>query len=711
MEKILLVIIILIIIFLLSFIIVYILINKRKFVNLLEEYDEYFKIMKSTNQIKENEIRKEFANERNVIDALYIKLENKGQELNEIIDNSLLNIEDFFNDKLKEYNELKIDKNLILNDYELSEKLDTLNNKIENINIMINSNFMRLNLIDNEFKAIKEFYNKVLNEGFLKKINNEFKLNENKFLELSKLEEEQINVNRILCSFKTTIDSYKKILEVHSKEILEIKSIIDEIELNKNVFSENEMKEKNVSHDDTFEKIVELFNPNNENKDILPKCEKVENTLVNVGIKSDVQYSDLNEEKREIIKQIESTNNNYFITGKAGTGKSFLLNYFKNNTKKKAIYLAPTGIAAININGVTIHSAFGYQNIVGTASKIRISTNQEELFKTVSTIVIDEISMVRCDCLERIDYILKKINKNNTPFGGKQMIIIGDIFQLPPIAKKEEIDYLNNTYGGIFFFNSNSFKDGDFHCVELQEVFRQRDQKFINLLNDVRYGNITPEIITVLNSRYKKEIKNDIIQIVPKKNTADAINKFKLSKIENQEFVYYAKYDKDNKSINENDYPFAFELHLKVGATVLMIHNDPQKRWVNGTFGKVSFLSENIIKVIIDEIEYQVNPIPIGKKRCIYNRDINQIEYTIENIVIQYPMLIGYAITIHKSQGSTYTQMACDLNECFVHGQAYVALSRCTNFTNLYLTSLIEDNPFLINYELIEFYNKTFKKV
>ena len=676
------------------------------------------------------------------------KFENLKSEVKEILNEISLNIEKLNIENLNtEINALKneqvILRNMMENNssnlnemysskkYDLEELVNELNDKISNINVMINSNHLRINICEKELNSLKEFNKKNLNSS---EHNCVSLLNDSDYYQICsnvilKVKEEFNAVNEC-------VKNMEKILQFHDYKISNIQKIVSELpqlfselqsikrsinidhnQTNLNVVEKpSDLDLTNLNQDNTgdcdeyFKEIENFFKPIEPNSLIL-KGEKVVKPSHYIVGNDIISYADLNEEKQKLFKMMETTNKNFFITGKAGTGKSYLLKFFRNNTKKKAIYLAPTGIAAININGVTIHSAFGFNNINGSAYELKISSSQEEIFKNVNTIVIDEISMVRVDVLERIDYILKKINKNNIPFGGKQMIIIGDIFQLPPVAKKEEMDYLNNTYNGIYFFNSNAYKEADFHGVELKEVFRQRDIDFLNLLNDVRNGNITQELIDKLNTRYNKNICDDVIQIVSKKNIATAINKYKLSQNKGEEFVYYAKYDRENKLIDENDYPFVFELHLKVGAIVLMVDNDPQKRWVNGTFAKVSYLSEKIIKVIINGIEYEVNPIICSKKTCYYNREINQVEYARKDMVVQYPLVLGYAITIHKSQGSTFAKMACDLNECFVHGQAYVALSRCTNFENLYLLNEIKDNPFLINYEIIEFYNKTFNKI
>lgn len=628
----------------------YLIFHYIKVKRILLENNENLKISNSANKIKDLELHKQIEKFRATLFSIEEKIflnENK-------IEDKILQFTDTINT--------------------INEKINNLVILLENITLNDDSNEM-ISQLQNNINSLLDEYNQTKNEI--------------------------VKIKDLLTHYNL---EKQKILNNNTQENLDNNQELAIETLDNSIIDDNEISEN-------FQQIEDFFRPNdnNINGTIIIKGKEVIREP-NFHSNQKILFSHLNKEKQELFNRIEKSNDNFFISGKAGTGKSFLLKYFKTNTKKLALYVAPTGIAAININGVTIHSAFGYKNIVQSVSEIRISKEQESLFKRIDTLVIDEISMVRVDTLERIDYILKKINKNNIPFGGKQIILFGDIFQIPPIAKRDEIAYLNNTYGGIYFFNSNAYKNGDFYCIELKEVFRQKDTEYLELLDNVRYGKVTQELIDLLNTRYRHKFSTDIIQLVAKKSVAQSINKFKLSEIETKEYIYKAVYDEKNSTIQENDYPFDFELSLKVGAIVLMVTNDIQKRWVNGTFGKITYLSEDEVKVSIDGIEFNVNPVPIGKRTCVYNRDTNTLEYQTTNIVTQYPLILGYAITIHKSQGSTYSQMACDLNDCFVHGQAYVALSRCTDFKKLFLTSRLESNPFLIDNVLVEFYKNNFEK-
>ena len=423
-----------------------------------------------------------------------------------------------------------------------------------------------------------------------------------------------------------------------------------------------------------------------------------------------ITFDKLNKEKRDLFNLMEYTNNNLFITGKGGTGKSYLLKYFKTHTNKKVLYCAPTGIAASNINGVTIHSTFGWKNL-REGGDITLSSNQIELFKNIDTLVIDEISMVRVDIFNRIDLILRIANCNSFPFGGKQIIITGDIFQLPPIVKKEEAEYFTYRYGGIYFFDSPAYKNGNFIYRELKEIFRQNDKTFIEILNDIRVGKVTENHLRKLNERYTPSIPSGLTQLVSLKAEVDRINNEELNKLDGKVYEYKAIIVKGEDRLKEKDFICDFNLRLKVGAQVMMISNDQlQRRWVNGNLGIITGLSENMIKVSIKGIEYIISPVDFNINKCTYNKYIDKLEYEIEASVFQYPVTLAYAITIHKSQGMTYQQIACNLDSCFATGQAYVALSRCVSFDSLYLTNKIDPWSIKIDMSVINFYNKLIQK-
>ena len=437
----------------------------------------------------------------------------------------------------------------------------------------------------------------------------------------------------------------------------------------------------------------------------------IENQEENLDLKvqSSLNLCKLSKEQQEIFNLMDKTNINLFITGKAGTGKSYLLKYFKKNTNKKVLYCAPTGIAAINIEGVTLHSAFGWNNLMDDA-EIKISSNRISLLKNLDTLVIDEISMVRVDVFNQIDIILKKANNNKKPFGGKQLIIFGDLFQLPPIANKEESEFLTDKYGGIFFFNSPAYRNGYFKFMEITEIFRQTDKEFIDILNNIRLGSISQKQINSINEHYVVEVPRRVMQLVPMKNEATIINDSNLNQINSQKYEYHANILVGGNNIKETDFPCEFDLKLKIGALVMMITNDQEhKRWVNGTLGIISDLTSVMVKVTINGTDFEISPVTFNKYKCEYNREEKKLEYIVESSVSQFPLILAYAITIHKSQGMTYQQIACDLGSCFAPGQAYVALSRCSNYDKLYLTKKIDASSIIKDNVVTNFYNSITK--
>lgn len=434
----------------------------------------------------------------------------------------------------------------------------------------------------------------------------------------------------------------------------------------------------------------------------------------------------LDPEQIQAYISMEETNNNLLITGKAGTGKSFLLQVFEKVTGKKTLKVSPTGISALNIGGTTLHSAFGFHNLVRldvqdiNKKNIKLKSENRYVLQNMETLIIDEVSMIRADTFDKMDRILRILNNNDVLFGGKQIIVFGDLFQLPPIANREEQIYLQSKYGGIFFFHSDAYKAGQFHFIELGTNHRQKtDNNFFQILNRMREGNVKSDDISSLNQRvvhnYEELSKSlyeeyrRILRLYPRKKEAEDANQVELDNIPAREYTFEAKilYKKNDTQVanGEGNYLFNWILKLKLGAVVMMINNDPGKRWVNGTLGIVSEIRDDMIKVRIKNVEYEISKHVFESLEARIVND--RIEYEAVLQIEQYPMVLGYAITIHKSQGKTYPRIACDISECFAPGQAYVALSRCTSLDGLHLLKEINDASIDVDSEVRQFYVRT----
>lgn len=434
--------------------------------------------------------------------------------------------------------------------------------------------------------------------------------------------------------------------------------------------------------------------------------------------KSDNTNTSLDKEQAFARDYMDNLLENVFITGKAGTGKSFLLDIFRLTTKKSNIVLAPTGIAALNVNGATLHSTFGYYNLVNlnvddiTKDTIRLKSEKRAVLRHVKTIIIDEISMVRADTFDKIDRILKVINQSDLPFGGKQLLIFGDLFQLPPVTRGQEYEYLLDKYGGIFFFHLDAYKAGNFKFIELTENHRQKgDERFFEILNRIREGKVTVEDIEVLNTRYTPDesIYDRFTALFPTKAEAERVNKIKMDQIESSEYIFSAEVIIDrnpnkNKSL-ETIFPISEELHLRLGANVMMVANDPKGRWVNGTVGIIKELSNDKIVVSFGKNRnYEIPQFEFVEQEIAYTD--GKITYEKVFSVMQYPVVPAYAITIHKSQGQTYDNVMCDIDRCFASGQAYVALSRCSSLKGLHLKKCVTLASIRVDHEVLDFYQR-----
>jgi ATP-dependent exoDNAse (exonuclease V) alpha subunit len=396
---------------------------------------------------------------------------------------------------------------------------------------------------------------------------------------------------------------------------------------------------------------------------------------------------DVNDEFKSAFNLMENTKECFFIAGKAGTGKSTLLKYFKANTGKKIIVLAPTGVAAINIGGQTIHSFFRLPPKIIQKDIIK-RLRDRSLVENLDMVIIDEVSMVRADLMDGIDYALRlNRGKMKVPFGGVQMVFFGDLFQLSPVVENEAKELLEGLYATPYFFSAKVFNDCNLRSIELSTIYRQKDSSFMELLNRVRNKEYTEEDLETLNERVQKNSavsKEDSTVILTTTNSlANAINKERLARLPGREITYEAM---TNGKFEESAYPTDTALKLKKGAQVIMIRNDPDKKWVNGTLAKVIALSADSIVVDINGRACDVPVVKWQKIEYNYNEDEDKIEDEVVGDFAQYPINLAWAITIHKSQGQTFDKVIIDLgNGAFTHGQLYVALSRCTRLGGITL--------------------------
>lgn len=400
---------------------------------------------------------------------------------------------------------------------------------------------------------------------------------------------------------------------------------------------------------------------------------------------------------------IAQTGTNIFLTGKAGTGKTTFLRALVKESPKRMIILAPTGIAAINAGGMTIHSFFQLPfapYIPGTAfggdAKYRFRFGKEKLniMRSIDLLVIDEISMVRADLLDAIDDVLRRFRRNSKPFGGVQLLLIGDIQQLPPVAKNDEWQMLSEYYDSPYFFSSHALRETTFCTIELKKVYRQNDARFLSLLNAIRENRCTSDDLKALNSRYipnfDKCSDEGYIRLTTHNIQAQKINQMKLDELSSQSYKFKATIE---GNFPEYSYPTELELELKKGVQVMFVKNDisGMHRYANGTIGRITNISHAGIEVMVNETGTRVNLEEAEWANTKYrlDEDTKEIVEEVEGTFKQYPLKLAWAITVHKSQGLTFDKAIIDVSSSFAHGQAYVALSRCRTLEGLILSSPI----------------------
>ena len=413
------------------------------------------------------------------------------------------------------------------------------------------------------------------------------------------------------------------------------------------------------------------------------------------NIQDKIEFKD---EFKNIFNQMEYSDKNIFITGNAGTGKTTLLEYFRLNSKKNFVILASTGISAIKAKGKTIHSFFLFPPRILINEKVK--RLRSKIINKIDTILIDECSMIRCDVLDAIDKSLRLNRNSEKSFGGVQIILLGDIHQLPPVIRENEQDIFDNFYpNGHYFFNANCYSESNIQLYELTKIYRQKDEKFIKILNKIRSGNATNIDLLPLNNTVTFQDSNlpsETIILSPTNRKVDSINSFNLQNINSEVFSYQSK-----ETGNFKERPADEILKLKVGAQVMLIKNDTKspKRWVNGSIGTVTELSTNSIHLKIKNKVHKI--IQDTWEKFDYLIKNGQVTHEVVATFTQYPIKLAWAVTIHKSQGQTFEKVIIDLDRgSFAHGQTYVALSRVTSLEGLFLTRPIEISDIIFDNNL-----------
>lgn len=404
-----------------------------------------------------------------------------------------------------------------------------------------------------------------------------------------------------------------------------------------------------------------------------------------------------NNELKTAWEFVEKTGKSVFLTGKAGTGKTTFLREVVESSSKRVVVVAPTGIAAINAGGVTIHSFFQlplhpYIPGVKVESKFAFSKEKRSIIKTIDVLVIDEISMVRSDLLDAVDSVLRRFRDRNKPFGGVQLLMIGDLQQLTPVVTDEEAELLSHYYATPYFFGSHALSKTDYVTIELKQIYRQQDENFVSILNEIRSGRPSQRAIDILNERYipsfAPDTEDGYIRLTTHNNTANAYNEQQLELIDDQLYRFDAEI---SGNFPEYSYPTELQLELKKGAQVMFVKNDPSsdKRYYNGKIGHVVEIVDDIILVQCpgDDEPVAVEQLEWENSKYVINEQTQEMETEVQGVFRQYPLRLAWAITIHKSQGLTFDKAIIDAAASFASGQVYVALSRCRTLEGMVLAT------------------------
>ena len=443
-----------------------------------------------------------------------------------------------------------------------------------------------------------------------------------------------------------------------------------------------------------------------------------DNTFKRMDISEEIKLDFSNKEFTNAWELICNTHQSLFLTGKAGTGKSTFLRYVCETTRKKYIVLAPTGIAAVNVRGMTMHSFFKMplkpllpDDIDFSPKRIRQTLkypkDKVKIIKELDLVIIDEISMVRADMIDFVDKVLRIYSGNmREPFGGKQLLLVGDVFQLEPVVTSEMRPLLQRAYKQFFFFNARAFKEVDIVSIELKKIYRQTDSQFISILDRLRVNRATKADLAVINNRYIKETAEGdddfVITLATRRDTVDVINEQHLAELATEEYLYEGEV---NGNFPLQNLPTSQNLTLKEGAQVIFIKNDKDGRWINGTVGKVAKCGvDNIIVELENGKTYTVEAAQWENMQYTYDEKEKRIKEVVLGTFTQFPLKLAWALTVHKSQGLTFNKIVIDFSGgAFSSGQTYVALSRCTSLEGIRLCQYISERDIIVNPAVVEF--------